>query len=191
MGLRFCTDTAAASWLLRSDTPPMQLISFGPTGYEAFARLRFISDPTSAGQAEADVDLPDGHPSDMTRARQALHRLASFTATPADCYFGVWDGYSDLELPPGPRFDLPHRTYALLRGPLTAMDTWEQTLGVRSPTPPPALVWPADHAWFFASDVDPHWAGIGATRGVIEALVDDPDLDVVPARPAEPQPTYY
>jgi len=105
MVLRFCTDTAAASWLLRSDTPPMQLISFGPAGYEAFARLRFIPDPTSADQAEADVDMPDDHPSDITQARQALRRLASFTATPTDCYFGVWDGYSDLELPPGARFD--------------------------------------------------------------------------------------
>jgi hypothetical protein len=55
----------------------------------------------------------------------------------------------------------------------------------------PAFVWPADHAWCFASDVDPHWAGIGADRAVVDRLVADRNLDVVHADPEERQPTYY
>jgi hypothetical protein len=55
----------------------------------------------------------------------------------------------------------------------------------------PAFVWPADHAWCFASDVDPHWAGIGADRKVVDRLVADRNLDVVHADPEERQPTYY
>ena len=56
---------------------------------------------------------------------------------------------------------------------------------------PPAFVWPADHAWIFVSDVDPHWAGIGASRAAIEELIDDPVLDVVAADPNLTQPYYY
>ena len=60
----------------------------------------------------------------------------------------------------------------------------------RARVPAPAFVWPADHAWCVASDVDPHGAGIGAGRPAIAALTAAPDLDVVPARPDGPQPTY-
>jgi hypothetical protein len=42
----------------------------------------------------------------------------------------------------------------------------------------------------FASDVDPHWAGIGASAEAIEALTGDSGLDVVGADPAEPPPAY-
>jgi hypothetical protein len=55
---------------------------------------------------------------------------------------------------------------------------------------PPALVWPADHAWCFVSDVDPHWAGIGASATAVEQLLADPVLDVVRADPDLPQPSY-
>ena len=41
-----------------------------------------------------------------------------------------------------------------------------------------------------ASDVAPTWAGIGAATPVIEQLVADPDLDVVPADPEQEQPNY-
>jgi hypothetical protein len=169
------------------------VVLFGPAGFAAYARLRFIPDPDRPGQAEADVVLPDDHPSDAAQARRALHRLARFTATPGECYFCVWDGYSDVELPPearGALIDLPHRRYALLRGALTDIDAWEDTVGRGAPVPPPAFVWPADRRWCFASDVDPHWAGIGAEQAAIDALVDDPELDVVPARPSDPQPRY-
>jgi hypothetical protein len=195
MRLRYCPDTTGANWLVQSDTPAMQLILFGPVGFAAYARLRFIPDPTGPGQEEADVVLADDHPSDLAQARRALHRLAEFTATPEDCYFCLWDGYSDMPLPPevlnGPLVDIPHRRYALLRGSLDGIDSWAADFGGGQHVAPPAFVWPADRRWCFASDVDPHWAGIGAEQAAIDALAGDPGLDVVPARPADPQPTYY
>src|SRR4051812_32736258 len=109
MRLEWCADTTAANWLAQSRTPSMQLITFGPVGFGAYARLLFIPDPTGPGQAEADVPLPDDHPSDIARTQRALHRLAAFTATPRDCYFCVWEGYSDIPLPPDiPLVELPH-----------------------------------------------------------------------------------
>jgi hypothetical protein len=56
--------------------------------------------------------------------------------------------------------------------------------------PSPAFIWPADHAWCVADDVDPHWAGIGAGTAAVDALVSDPRLDVVRADPAREQPFY-
>ena len=192
MRLRFCRELGAAEWITRSATPFPQLVTFGPAGFEAYARLRFIPDPDRPGQAEADAVVPDDHPSDLAQASRALHRLAAFTSTPEDCYFCVWDGYSDIPLPPGlPLIDLPHRSYALLRGPLDAVDAWADELGGGLPVAPPAYAWPADRRWCLTSDVDPHWAGIGAQRAAVEALLADPELDVVPARPDEDQPAYY
>jgi hypothetical protein len=78
---------------------------------------------------------------------------------------------------------LPHREYALFTGDLGEINQWEKDFGDGRPCPPPAFVWPADHAWCFSSDVDPHWAGIGATSGAIEALTARTDVDVVPASP--------
>ncbi|MBW4716759.1 hypothetical protein [Saccharothrix obliqua] len=191
MGLGYCVDTSAADWLVRSRTPWPRLITFGPTGFEAHARLRFIPDPVRPGQAEADVDLPDDHLPDLVQARHALRLLSRFTGTPEECYFCVWDGYSDVRLPAGAaRVELPHRQYALLRGALRDFDGWAEALGTAEPCPPPAFAWPADRSWCFTADVDPHWAGIGASRAAVDALVREPGLDVVPASPGETPPAY-
>ena len=57
---------------------------------------------------------------------------------------------------------------------------------VRSST----FIWPADHAWCVAHDVDPHYAGIGASSAAVADLLAQPDLDVVPADPRVEQPYY-
>ena len=52
------------------------------------------------------------------------------------------------------RMHIPNRTYYLLHGPLAGFGQW----GVRETGyNPAAFVWPADHAWCIASDVDQHW----------------------------------
>lgn len=227
MALSLCIEAAAADWLAASSLPWQQLVTFGPAGFECYARLRFLADPAFNGQAEADVERGAG-PSDGDLLRRALTLLAGHTLTPQECYFCLWDGFGDLfgggtdladddlltptgpPLPdarPGlaphptpamqvvaPTVVVPHRAYWLFRGPLTEAGDW----GAASPwpdcdaaqMPAPAFAWPADRAWCVANDVDPHWAGIGAGRRAIEALIADPQLDVVLADPAGPQPAY-
>ena len=85
---------------------------------------------------------------------------------------------------------IPHRKYFLLHGSLYDLGSWHETLGPVGSFPP-AFAWPADQSWCFAHDVDPHWAGIGAEQALIDTLLNAPELDVVPAQPTEPQPTYY
>ncbi len=65
VGLRYCSDMSAAEWLVRSSTPAMQLIGFGPATFEAYARLRFIPDPSGPGQDEANAHVAMDHPSDI------------------------------------------------------------------------------------------------------------------------------
>lgn len=224
MTLTLWTDPTPADWVAHSDLPWTRLVAFGPEGFEAHARLRFLPDPTGPGQSENDVaetDRPDQLPVLWTV-------LAEATSTPEDCWFCVWEGYGGHGTPvddgavrlgdeedaraaarnaarPGlapsrpavplrPQVRVPHRAYWLFRGSLADVGAWETAegwpSGLRLDAPEPAFVWPDDHAWCVAHDVDPHWAGIGGTRALIERLAHDPRLDVVPADPAEEQPLY-
>lgn len=192
MQLRHATGAEPAAWI--SGLTFLEATTFGPSTFEACARLRFIPDPVRPGQSENEVDVPDDRASDLEQARQVLAHLARHTTTAEHCYVCVWDGYPYERLPvgPGPHavVHLPHRDHWLLEGPLAALGSWETGLGAGGPLVPPALVWPADHAWIFVSDVDPHWAGIGASREAVAELLGDRVLDVVPADPREPQPFY-
>ena len=50
-------------------------------------------------------------------------------STPEECYFCVWEGYSDVSLRSdvrrGPLVEIPHRRYALFRGARADIDGWE------------------------------------------------------------------
>lgn len=180
-------DLSAADWLASTNADPVRLITFGPAVFEAYGRLRYVPDPDAPGLSEADVFLPEDHPSDIRQAQIVLRALAEHTKAAAQCFFCVWDGYVgsflDPELTRGPLVVLPHRQYVLFAGDLSEIERWEQEFGGGEPCPPPAFVWPADRRWCFTSDVDPHWAGIGASGAAIESLISRSDVDFVRALP--------
>lgn len=187
-------DLSAAAWLSESDASPERLIAFGLATFPAYARLRYLPDPVRPGMTEADALVPDGHPTDIDAARTALRALARYSSSTDSCYVCLWEGYGGMLRVPGltrgPLVTLPTRRYVLFTATLDELENWSD-LFESTFNSPPAFVWPADHRWCFASDVDPHWAGIGADTGVINQLVADPSLDVVHADPNEGQPTYY
>ncbi|WP_326565357.1 hypothetical protein VSH64_26280 [Amycolatopsis rhabdoformis] len=186
MGLEYEADTRVAQWLVETGAGG-RLVLFGPKGFEAYARVRFIRDPQRPGEREADVTLARSHKSDLWQTQRVIARLTEFTTTDHG-YFAVWDGYSDLPLPTyDGLFELPHRRYAIFKGPLNAIDDWVTDMGAQHP---PAFVWPTDRAWCFAADVDPHWAGVGAARDAIRALTADEELDAIEADPEQQQPHY-
>ncbi|MGP5587199.1 hypothetical protein ACTXO0_10485 [Glutamicibacter ardleyensis] len=90
--------------------------------------------------------------------------------------------------------DVPNRSYLLFRGHATELGEWgtsaSETQGRRPESPDPAFIWPADHAWCVANDIDPHWAGIGASNEAIGQLMADPRLDIVLTDPTLDQPYY-
>ena len=178
-------------------------MTFGPAGFPAYARVRFIPDPTHDGQQEWEADL-DASPGEAEKWRALLDLLATETADPSDCYFGLWEGWPFPESARRwPTFsvllsaEIAARSFFLFRGALSeaeirgepaAAGIWglpEFSLGGT-----PAFVWPSDHSWCVAADVDPHWAGVGATVPTIERLIADPRLDAVAANPDSEQPAY-
>ncbi len=192
-------DLSPAGWIAASGRPWERLMTLGPPGFAAYARLRFIPDPAYAGQSEGDVDVAADHLSDAAQIRAAVETLLRHTGTPDDGYLLVWEGWGHEVFPRRallrPRLTLPGRAYHLFRVPLpdlvsgAAEAAWEREGG--SWMPEPAFVWPADRAWCVTADVDPHWAGIGAAPAAVDALLADPRLDVVRTDPDAQQPFYH
>jgi hypothetical protein len=219
MPLRPSSEVSAADWLVEAAVDWVQLAVFGPPAFEAYARLRLTPDPFFSGQDENDIEQ-DEELGDLEQLRRLLGLLAPHTLTPDDGWFCVWDGHGELhpgafsaqiygagtpvlpqyapalpaEVVDGPKVVLPHRSHLLFRGPVMSLGDWDlpdpgpgwQRMGM----PEPSYVWPADHAWCVAKDVDPHWAGIGADADVIDELIGDSVLDIVRADPAQRQPYY-
>jgi len=156
-------------------SPPEQLITFGPGGYEAYARLRFIPDPSWRGQLEAEARVPDD-----TRLISPRHGALFATLRVLLPARGpvllLRMGRLLRELLPGRPAPRPAGLNSASVGPPLCLvqrsARWQDEFGQGSP--PPASVCPADHRWCFASDVDPDWAGIGGEQAAIDRLVDDP-----------------
>jgi hypothetical protein len=201
MALAWSTDVSAADWVVaaaRPFTPPwpaaFRVVTLGPPGFAAYARVRFIPDPVRPGQVESDAELAEDHPSDLAQLERAIDVLARFTATPDDAWFCAWEGYSDTVIPQeileSAMVDLAVRRFGLLRGALADVGGWAEAVGATWTPCPPALVWPADRSWFLAADTDPHYAGVGGAADAIDALLATPGLDVVRTDPDGPQPAY-
>lgn len=139
--------------------------------------------------------------------------LAAYTDAPERCFFGVWEGWAwvhgggfRMTWPsgedPGPvtsenipaafteaeraraRLYLPGREYVLLSGPLAAVGEIGEPEGLRGFEPhSPNLCWPADHAWFLASEIDFDSTLVGGSAELIAAILDAPALEAWPVRP--------
>jgi hypothetical protein len=203
MPLAVCSDLSPADWIVASELPWERLVTFGPAGFAAYARIRSIPDPTREDQRENEAD-PDASPDEVDQWLSLLKLLAAATEDPDDCYFGLWEGWGfpgsarrwpSFGVPRGAR--IPARSYFLFHGSLSEAEIWgggePANAGIWGPCEfsrggAPAFVRPSNHTWCIAPDIDPHWAGIGASVILIERLISDPRLDAVEADPAEEQP---
>ena len=116
----------------------------------------------------------------------------------------IWEGWPIPESARRwPTFGVPRsariaaRSFFLFRGALSEAEIWGEPAAAGIWGLPefslggtPAFVWPSDHAWCVAADVDPHWAGVGATVATIERLLSDRRLDAVATDPDSEQPAY-
>lgn len=132
--------------------------------------------------------------------------LAAFTSTPADLFFAFWDGYggftagghqrrykktlgigywgrkvpTETSVPNrivnGPRIKAPSRNYVLARG--TVVDIAELVATDRS-SQRPNMWWPADRAWFVATEIDFAWTYIGGSSAAIEAIEAAPGIEAL------------
>lgn len=203
MSLVICSDLSPAGWIVTSDIPWDRLVTFGPAGFPAYARVRFIPDPAHEGQRESDADVGDS-PGETEQWRTLLHALAADTSCPDDCYFALWEGWGfPQSARRWPTFGVPRdrqipaRSYFLFHGPLSDAEIWGTPAEAGIWGRPefagggtPAFVWPADRTWCVAADIDPHWAGVGATVSTVDRLIADRHLDAVRADPGDEPPAY-
>jgi len=153
----------------------------GPAGFESYARVWY---------------LEEDRISERVLFACLRVRLAGRTKTPGDCFHGLWVGaVSGMHGDPargispwfpasvlaGPKVRIPNREYMLFRGHLDDVGRW----GATDPTtgssrdeevPAPHLLWPADHRWFAATDVDSEFTCLGGSQGLIHAVITDPKL---------------
>jgi len=153
--------------------------------------------------AAEDAAWVDGRPAtgELAIVEQAklIAQLAAHTAD-GTCVAAVWAGWGHLRQTTGfgpgatrlpnatssavfrqiaqtPRWLLPHREYVLFRGHLSEVTE----LGVPGPLGfchlTPALLWPCDHSWCVASEVDLDSTLIGGTRALIDAILADSELE--------------
>lgn len=112
--------------------------------------------------------------------------LAAHTADPSRCFFGLctiqsWlDSFSTDDLQP--LLKLPYeRDHIVLSGPLSAVDQIAyDRFRQGSPIPyreTPNLIWPADHAWLVASEVDFDSTLVGGDTKLVNAIVESPELE--------------
>ncbi len=158
-------DADAARWLLQADVPWQDLVTFGPPGFAAYVRIAL---------SQTDIDnTSDERPVDTVRA--ALAVLASYTATADRGFAAVWEGWGGgPPSPQAPCVAIPHREMLLFAGRVESLkDTpalawYGSEEGVHQQ---PHLVWPDDHAWCLACDVDEEIEfTVGCSNDAAEAL---------------------
>jgi hypothetical protein len=147
---------------------------------------RAKGEPGAPAPFVADPD-PGGLPPPKLAALCEL--LATRTSTPDRCFVGIWEGYGWLaasDWSASPTLRLEERTFLVRGGPLgLALEVGQGAIGGRG-TEPPTIFWPADRAWFVASDPDLDSTYLGGSHGLIEAVLAHPDLESWPAAATDP-----
>ncbi|WP_193605629.1 hypothetical protein [Nocardioides dongkuii] len=144
--LRPAASPEPARWLLRAGVDWWDLVRYGPPGFDAYVRIALDPDQHAESRDGEELGL-----------RLTLEALAAHTTTPAVAYAAIWEGWtSTLPAPEAPRVHIPNRTMLLFRGPVGLMRdapalAWGAEAGRAQE---PHLVWPDDHAWCLACEVD-------------------------------------
>jgi hypothetical protein len=129
---------------------------------------------------EQGLETSTGELDDLT-ASALVEVLATATTTPDDVFVAVWEGWGDVSVqrfPGAARIDTPNRGHFLLRGPLTGVLASVAASGHDQPTS--GLWWPADRAWFVATEIDFEWTFVAGEPSLIDRLRGNPRLEVAP-----------
>jgi hypothetical protein len=166
--------------------------SFGTTmhGEAQFARLARCEYGNVNGTVDTDgwrySDAPEGC-LDSASLAAAAAVLARHTTTPDAGVAAIWEGWGG-QIAAGPRLDLhgdTGRHYILFeagandfadaawpdRAPWVNEAMWAQS---------PSILWPDDHSWVLATEIDFDSTLVAGTAALIRELVQTPSLEVLP-----------
>jgi hypothetical protein len=181
VNLRPAANVEPARWLLEADAAWSDLVRYGPPGFEAYVRIALGHGADSEGEAPA--------------LRLALVTLTGHTSTPSAGYAAIWEGWtSGHAAPDAPRVMIPNRTMLLFTGPVDelrdapALAWYGSAEGTYQE---PHLVWPEDHGWCVACEVDEEIEfTVGCSAAASRALAEALPGAVRPVRYGEPAPLY-
>jgi hypothetical protein len=213
-GLTLVDGVASGSWIRpRLDAKVGTVTDAVPEGYEAYARILHPASDNEGGlvrwatvaerrgrvahremQWHALIGSNDrtGAPSlgemDLDELGALCEILMAQMLDPDNCFFGFCDiwAWVDEQFPPEHRrrrmLELPlGRNYVVLHGPLSMAGRLDDGGLRRSP----GLIWPGDHSWFGASEVDFDSTLVGGNSKLIKAIVCSPRLEAWQMRPAD------
>jgi hypothetical protein len=112
-------------------------------------------------------------------AERLVAVLRRHTRTPQDCWFALSSHWGDAG---APELELAGRGFWLLRGPV------ELAAANLRPEPQSQSAnawWPADRAWFVATDIDLVTTYVGGSARVVADLLAAPGIEAAPAAPAQ------
>jgi hypothetical protein len=140
------------------------------------------ADPWSWGPIP-DRSVPEHGNLPAALAEPLTGILRAHTTTPETCWFAIWEGYGALsgDIRLEPSFELPHRRYHLLQGPIEALDVPCDPPFVRQT---PNIWWPDDRAWCVATEVDLDSTYVGGSAACIAALAASTELEAHAIDPA-------
>jgi hypothetical protein len=186
--IRRAANGRAAQWLLRSDVDWWDLVRYGPPGFDVYVRIALPQ------YSVTDAGRPSGEaPADTVRAALAI--LGAYTATSAQGYAAIWEGWtSGKPAPQAPRVEIPNRMMLLFTGPVEALRDAPAVAWYGSAVgcyQDPHLVWPEDQAWCLACEVDEEIEfTVGCSEEAAQALAKALPGAVRQVRYGEPAPLY-
>jgi hypothetical protein len=171
----------AGQWLLDAEVDWQELVRYGPPGFDAYVRIAFADLGELSGEDQV--------------LRRALATLASCTTTPDSAYAAIWKGWvSGVRAPQAPLVEIPHRAMLLFAGPVRALRDGPALAWYGSAEgchQEPHLVWPEDHAWCLACEVDEELEfTVGCSEDAFQALARDLPGAVRRVRYGEQTPLY-
>ena len=116
---------------ISSGVPWERLVSFGPSGFADYARVRFLPDPAYEGQSENDVDW-NAVPCASDQWVALLELLSAHTRTANECYLCLWEGWPfPQSVLQGPKLTIPapwHSRRLCRNRPRSASPCWRRNV---------------------------------------------------------------
>jgi hypothetical protein len=156
----------------------------GTTPHPLMAWTALTGSPDFLGE-DNQTPLWDDHPALGHLPEQVAAALVAVlrrhTATPHDCWFALAAPGAGPRSTPG--LEVPGRRFLVVRGPIG--------LAAANLVPEPACQsanawWPADRAWFVATDIDLVTTYVGGSAAAVTALLTAPGLEAAPAAAGQP-----